>query len=320
MWPAEITVVALAFLGVTLMAFGIFGRPTHASPRCRACGADVRALAWSDEPTCGCGRRLDRPGAVHSRGRERRPRIAIAGVLFWVVGAGLAAETIRLRTRNQSWIAWVPSSIVVARAEAGDEWAVELLNHDEISPALAGETLLRIYGGATFPKVSTERLLSIWRRERPNAQRVGDAFIRRLNNAALIADDDSAVCLLSTGSLPAPSSWLVRIEEVESEGKPVAWTLSAMRPPFGANAGERVFVGGGVVQVRLPESVPPGTPLTIKVVLVQSEAAEALPLMPELNSDAPPSTWPIEVTRFEGSFTCTPLAFGRSVPDDGEAP
>ncbi|MDZ4831957.1 MAG: hypothetical protein SGJ09_17410 [Phycisphaerae bacterium] len=41
-----IVLAVLAFLGVTLVVYGAFGRPDQNRPRCTRCGVDVRPFAW----------------------------------------------------------------------------------------------------------------------------------------------------------------------------------------------------------------------------------------------------------------------------------
>ncbi len=251
------TVLILAtFLGIVLLAFGVFGRPSHDRPHCVRCRADVRALAWTESPRCGCGAALDRSGAVRSVGRVRRPRLIWCGAVVWLLTLLVTAETVRLRWTNQSWVTWIPRGVVVSRAVAGDSWALQELGNRKITPETAGELLVReAEGEVTLPSrsiLSRPNLLSIWSATQPNADRVMSAILGDLGARGVLADGTISI-ELGIRQNSTPFAWVVRIEGVAlaAAGEPRRamndWSLTPRRPPLYSSVGTRSLTGAAVL-------------------------------------------------------------------------
>ena len=305
----DFIIAGVAFLGVTLIAFGLFGRPSHAQPCCVGCGADARPQAWSEAPRCGCGAALDRPGAVRSKGRVRRPRLALLGLALWLAAVAITGETIRLRMSDRSWIAWLPSNFVVGQAIRGHSWAQSIWEGDDLTPAIAGETLRIAYGSEQSAiAIPADLLFGRWLETRDEA-----ASTIRIMSESIVpvsrVEGNECICVLEPG-LPMEERWAFRIERVEHKGQPLEWRLAAHRPPKHANAGRRAFVVCAELHITLPASIAPADEVEIVLTTVMAPGAIGLALDPNMNGDEPPTT-PVEyATVVENRIRFVPITVG----------
>jgi hypothetical protein len=96
----------LLVLAAALLALGVRGRVVDDHPICRKCRFDLVGLATpSNCPECGA--RLDRPRAIRSGTRRRRPGLVIAGVailLLMALASGAFLNADRLIPYEPSWM------------------------------------------------------------------------------------------------------------------------------------------------------------------------------------------------------------------------
>ncbi len=119
----ELVIPCLAFLGVVLLVAGIWGQPDQSRPVCRVCKADARPSAWTEPLTCVCGAALDRPGAVRTKGRVRRPWRSVVGAVLLVAGCLLAWDVVRLAKRRMELLDRLPLAALRVALEQEYEWA-----------------------------------------------------------------------------------------------------------------------------------------------------------------------------------------------------
>jgi len=95
----------LLVLAAALLALGVRGRVVDDHPICRKCRFDLVGLATpSNCPECGAG--LDRPRAIRSGARRRRPGLVITGVailLLMALASGAFLNADRLIPYEPSW-------------------------------------------------------------------------------------------------------------------------------------------------------------------------------------------------------------------------
>ncbi len=107
--------VACTFIGLVVLWCGLIGQSTLAWPLCRACGLDLRGVAWDDAPRCpGCAKAIVGDRSVRWRGRRRsRTAIGVGAVLLSVALVLLAIDR-ALVARGLSWRELRPASFELA--------------------------------------------------------------------------------------------------------------------------------------------------------------------------------------------------------------
>lgn len=281
-----------ALLAILLIAAGLFGRPNDARPVCVRCRRDARPLAWSDLPRCPCGADLTKAGAVRTSGRVRRPRLAITGIVLFVVVTVATVVAVDLGRKHLTWIDLAPLALIEPSAIAGNDWAVRSVQRRANSTAVAADEALRLLHlvrqptiAATFPNSGWEgsfasavsRCVSGWR-EGP-LQQGSDAIevagVTAIEDPGATDRGTHRVVHLAASPVDAQRSWMVRIDRVRIDGHEVRWELTTVgrrdRSPVPVS---RAFLHDGTLTVE-SEGRAEGT-IEIDVRLIDDPAVTAL--------------------------------------------
>ncbi len=315
--PEAIVGVA-AFIGIALLGFAIFGRPDQSLPRCSQCRADARRFARNSPMLCECGAALDRPGAVRTKGRVRRWGFAIAGIVVWIAAIGLTLETIRERAIGTSWVRFIPIGALIARSNAGDEWAVDALHErslaDDLSPEDAGALLREIYEPSpNTPKISGHMAFKRWSLTRPDAARM-IPLMSHYAAKGVHWEGDDLVCELGP-TISLPEAWLLRIERVSIGGRELSWSLTVAPLYRSGSVGTRAFLGTATLRVIVPRDDRPIGPVELDALIVASRGAAGMACDPRVNGSTPPTTWPVKSETAPVSIAITlPAAERKPTP------
>jgi hypothetical protein len=320
----SVVLASLAFIALTLIGIGLFGRPDQGKPLCRSCKRDARELAWDDVPTCPCGARLDAPGAVRTRGRVRRPRLVVVGLVIALADVALLLWTIPLARRHLNWVDGLPSFIVRYGLEHDAEWAIE-----SIGRRARAETLRPVDLGWLLPALAANRSLTL-RSLGPSGDRLMGQWIEHpvnvdavlpiiaavdaFDSTQLLGGNDPSTLFIGITQSPTVDEgrWLVRVEGVELDGAAVPFVVQPFDLPQGEwwpAPGDRVIVGRGACSIAVPQSGQgKSATVVLDLTIARTLAAKAAPHDPIIDSAAPPEAWgvPVLTTRVRRTITATP--------------
>jgi len=310
----ELVVGILAFLALTLVGFGIFRGPDQSRPACAACRTDARRFAWNSPPVCPCGKRLDRPGAVRTHGRIRRPRLVVSGLIIASATALLATWTFTLRAQKLMWIDILPLRLRVEGLRRGADWAISSTERRQAARAIdAAEavTLIAAIDEGRLALVKTpsaelgkvrSALLASWAEEPAIAAEVQSSaaeFSLALDFSANANASEpevvprgkafGLVIQVNSGGVGRGTElgYFARIERVAINGREVPWKMECL-----GVSPTRVALGRGECTFEVPEDLAVGVAeLTVDVLLVRTRAAWAALADERIDSGAPPETW-----------------------------
>lgn len=306
----------LAFLAMTLVGLGLFGRPDQSRPTCARCGADARPFAWDAPPRCSCGAGLDRPGAVRTRGRIRRPRAIVAGVVLLVLAAPAMAWLVGLEQKRLRWFDGLPLAVRAYGLERGDAWAIESAYRRQArAVATASEAAALIEAadrGVQLDRLAPpdprsyliESLLQAHLDDASIADRtfpIASALAMSARAVPCYTTEDGTVRVAAGASvevnvtlrvLPGgldATQFIARIERITLNGRDVEWVGECLdRSPT------RVVLMRGTVKVTIPSGTPAGrAELVVDLFLARASGASAVVCDELIDGTAPPSEWGI---------------------------
>jgi hypothetical protein len=315
-WIPLVLIGVSSVLGTWLVVYGVFGGPAFDRPVCVRCRSDARPAAWRDPMRCGCGAALDRPGAVRTKGRRRRPKTAILGALVWCAAGGAAFETHRLESLGRTWLDYVPQTLLVQQAAAGRAWAIDLaaerIDPASTSPEEALDLLVGVPWGQTHLTMMSA-LHDRWTTSRPNLE---SAFDRGAGFAVTPVEtgETTPVYRLSINER-ITQGWFGRVERVSIGGRDADWRLAPSEERWVWQHGRMAFVGAVQLVVVPPEGLDRSVAhsISIDLELLHSAYPAALATHPGMNAKERDPNPPIRVAGFRRTFV---VELPPIVPDD----
>ena len=343
----EFVVGLLAFLAVTVVGFGVFGRPDQSRPTCAICRVDARRFAWENAPVCTCGARLDRAGAVRTRGRIRRPRVIVAGIVFCCATALFAVWTYTIRAQSLTWIDVLPVRVRVEGIRRGAEWALNSVERRQLSRVIGSAEALALLVGmddalSALPATGTataavselrDTMLETWSEDPEISDRILEIVTGlqvALATSTTLPDRGERARGTTIGFDVVLSSRMfflrgtrgydgcfVRVERVAIGEQVVPWTMTCYgRSPT------RVVIDSASCAVQLPSDVSLGdTAITLDMLLVRSAATWAALGDEVIDSETLPDTWgvPARVVRVRRVVPITIVEPTLKVGENSEA-
>jgi hypothetical protein len=308
---AIFVVAALAFLGVTLLGLGLFGRPDQGRPTCRACNADARPAAWDSPPVCACGARLDRAGAVRTRGRMRRRAVVALGVVVTALAIGAGGVSRWIRDSGRTWYDFLPMSIVLDGLRDQSSWAHETVlarrARGSLDDVAFADAVIAANGVPPPFSDEHEQFLGVLRAEwiaKPfDVDRLVPQFLGfDLSFAPVDAEtpstptDGITLCMtaLLTGAIPDQGrAWLFRLTRITVDGAEVPFNSEVLsgrtsRVLIAGSPGARFSLSGSARTDNVEATV------VVEGYLVLSAVGLAAVGDPLIDSAAPCEEWAID--------------------------
>lgn len=305
----ELVLAALAFLAMSFVGFGLFGRPDQSRPTCRACGTDARPFAWEDAPKCACGAALDRPGAVRTRGRIRRPRLVALGALVGAGAMGGWALESSLGGTSLQWIDLLPFPVARAGVEQRWRWAMRSVERRQQADALTDEefadaldTLLSLAAPIEEDvQVMQDTLVWRWRQSPVAFGRVGPMVGGLSVFAEPRAPDDGTGGAgdtigfsISLSPLDGTGEWLVRLERVSVAGEELPFAMRRSRASDATRIATPDEPAKGEIRLAGGDSALP-VEITFELTVARTCAAEFAAGDALIDSTHPSNRWEVDV-------------------------
>lgn len=268
-------------LGALAVALGVIGRRRGDTPRCAACGTDVRSAAFADEPRCSCGASLVRFGSVRTGVWRRSRRLIVVGALGVLLGVSSLWITFDLRRPASVLPHAAPWWLLIQRADAGDRWPWpeirRRMSAGEVAAADASTLLQRLVqepalaSAASSSDTYPRQLAALTAQQVPPsdtamhafaAQRAKDAVLDTATPLSGVQGSELAAVLMSSAQNVTEASFLM-LDEVLVDGVPTRWMRldepagTPWRGPGRDAGGPDIFTVAGAIRVQLPPGIDP---------------------------------------------------------------
>lgn len=338
-------------LGALAVALGVIGRRRGDTPRCAACGTDVRFAAFADEPRCSCGASLVRFGSVRTGVWRRSRRLIIIGTFGVLIGVSSLWITFDLRRPTAVLPHAAPWWLLMQRVDDGDRWPWpeirRRMSAGEVAAEDASSLLVRL---ASEPALATaassfdsypRQLAAMTAQQVPTsdtkmhafaAQRAKDAVLETATPLSGVRGSELSVALMSSAQNGTEASFLM-LDEVLVDGVPARWTRldepagTPWRGPGRDAGGPDPITLAGAIRVQMPPGIDQtrsehtlllrgawGMGWSVPLKLLRRALAEGQ------NSGSAdlraPATWDLRVF---GEYGELAIPFTLTAPDDTDA-
>jgi len=301
----------LTFISITLVVWGLFGRPNHARPVCVRCKADARPHAWSEPLRCACGHDLARPGAVRTRGRVRRPRVAWLGAAMLVMTGGVLWMALDWPARGFAIVDRAPNWLLKWGLNRDHQWTIDSISRralaSDLSAAQSGD-LLTLYtqkttgrGGRRLNEPAHQRLWAKWVSAYGAEQ---DALLRASCPTSVAMEIDAAnptgpmgFITITLAPLINAGAWIVRVDRVRCGERDLAFTLNWDKSSAIVElTSKRIILEAATLVLRLPDDQAiDAHPIIVEGLLAHTPAGPGAPGDHLIDDTAPPESWRVPV-------------------------